>query len=155
MNLRQQLAVALILVVAITIGILVYLGAASEKLSVTTEMPETVIVGEPFDVTLNIENQTDNPQTIISIGLAESLQERGLVIEDTLPDYRTVDQRSIWSEYTFAITRRPVIEPGDTIPLRITMIAHKPGILDGDLTMWVDNDLQATFVEFQLQIAEE
>lgn len=155
MRFWQRLAIGLVVITAFAIGILAYLGTASNNLSVTTEMPDTVKVGESFDVTLNIDNQTDSPQTIVSIGLAESLQEQGLVIEDTLPNYRTVDKRSIWSEYTFAITRRPVIEPGDTIPLRVTMVANRPGSVDGELTLWLEKDLQAVSVDFEVQVVEE
>ncbi|MCI0711620.1 MAG: hypothetical protein L0154_15805 [Chloroflexi bacterium] len=155
MKLWQRLAAGLMAAAAFTIALLAYLGAGSDNLAVTAEVPESVIAGEAFDVTLNIENKTDSPQTIVSIGLAESLQEQGLIIEETLPDYRTVDKRSIWSEYTFAITRRPVIEPGESIPLRVTLVASRPGTVDGQLTLWLEKELQATYVAIQLQVVDE
>lgn len=154
MKLWQRLAAGLITAAVLIIALVAYLGAESDDLAVSVEMPESVSAGEAFDVTLNTENKTDSPQTIVSIGLTESLQEQGLIIEDTLPDYRAVDKRSIWSEYTFAITRRPVIEPGDSIPLRVTLVATRPGAVDGQLTLWLEKSLQAVYVDIQLQVVE-
>src|SRR5688572_6641266 len=94
-------SVFVILMLALTgSALLAYLGSAANVIEAKTEPPKIVLVGQPFDVYLNLHNTTNNEQTLISIGLEQALLKQGVTLIETVPPYREADNlnNSNWVE---------------------------------------------------------
>lgn len=150
-------SVVVILMLALTgSALLAYLGSAANVIEAKTEPPKIVLVGQPFDVYLNLHNTTNNEQTLISIGLEQALLKQGVTLIETVPPYREADNlnNSNWVEYTFAIQRRPVLLADETLRMRLSMMVTQPGMYQSSLTIWTKNQAQADYADLKLIVVE-
>lgn len=128
-------------------AVLAYLGSEAHVIESKAEAPRIVLVNQPFDVALTLYNTTGSQQELISIGVDRHLIEQGLGVVEMVPPYREAEElgQSQWVEFTFAIQRRPVLQPDELLRMRIGMIVTQPGTYQGDLTIWTKNQTQADY----------
>ncbi len=139
---------ALVLGSLIVLGavLLVYLGSQAHIVEAHLQQPDTVLVGQAFDVTLLLENTTDNELVLVSMGIEQSLMDNGLQLVEMVPNYRTIETRQRWAEYVYSRLRRPNLAPGDTIPLRLRLIATEPRQYKGEIALWYNNHVRSDYV---------
>ena len=140
-----------LLLAAISLVILLYLGGDANIVTAETQSPEQVLTDQIFIVDLTLHNNTDSEQQIVSIGLDRELVEHGLQIQETLPHYRRIDDfGSRWLEYTFAIQNPPTLLPNESLSLRLRMIATQPGDFQGELTLWFNNHIRSDTIPLHI-----
>lgn len=137
-------------------AVLAYLGSEAHIIEAQTETPRIVLANQAFDVTLTLHNTSDSPQELISIGVERDLLHQGLNVVEMVPPYREGDTtgQSRWAEFTFAIQRRPTLQPDEALRMRIAMVATQPGTYSGDLAIWAKNQAQADYAPLTVVVVE-
>lgn len=101
----------------------------------------TVAANEEFTIQLNVENVSLDPVTLTGVGLDQSLLD-GLEVVRTEPPFRAITERDYpiygaWSE--FSLTQD--MPEGGVLTLTLTLRAAQPGLYEGDVTVWIENDI--------------
>lgn len=130
---------------------LYYLGSNNQQVKARATGPQQVIVGVPFTVTITLDNETNNLQEIVSIGVEQAALQNGLTVLSTLPDYRTTDTEGIWTAYVFARRRRPLLNPNANDIIRLTLVVSEVGRHDTEMVLWFNNQLQGVFVSWETE----
>lgn len=128
-------------------GALAYLGGEARVMHLKTEAPSTVVVGQPFDVWITLENISTTEQTIVSIGVENSLE-----MLEMIPSYRTVEHRGAWTEYVFARQRRPVLLSDETLQVRLRLIAPEVGDTTTEVVVWYNNHIRSDYIKLNLHV---
>jgi len=109
----------------------------------TMLMPARVEVtaGESFELTLTIENVSLDTVRITGVGLDGSLYD-ALRLERLEPAFQAVHTRDYpllgeWTEYTL---NRQVFA-GEKLTVTLTLTALRPGLVSGDVLVWVQDRL--------------
>ncbi len=130
----------------VCVGGVVYFASSlvAETNTIRTEVTldtETVVVGQTFTITVEVENVDLDAISIRAVGLDADLRE-GVEVVSIDPPFRATEDRSYpvvgdWTEYT--LSRR--VPGGETITITITLQASQPGFYSGDLSVWVEEDV--------------
>lgn len=142
------IAVVLLLVLAT----LYYLGSNNQRVIASALAPQQVMVGVPFNVTINLDNQTGDPQEVVSVGIEQATLDDGLIVISTLPDYRTTETEGTWTSFIFARRRRPLLNPNAADIVRLTLVASQSGRYDTEIVLWLNNQLQGVFVSVEIEV---
>ncbi len=145
----------ILLIVVISFGLLVYLGSPNKTLAIAPEYETKVPAGEPFNITLNIQNTSGSDKALVSLGVENSFLEQGIQVERTVPSYRTVAKGNYWQEYRLASSFLPPLAPDEELPFRLTLIAAKPGHYKTTLTFWVENETRPHYIDIEFEVIEE
>ena len=142
----------LLTVVAVAAGgaIAVLLTLAGEPNAIRMKIePARAVVpaGQPFIVTVTIENVDLNAVTVSAIGFEQNLAD-GVSVTQMDPPYRIAKDRSLlllgsWREYT--LDRR--VPGGDTLTITFTLVADQPGTYSGQVTVWVQGKLMGMSIQ--------
>lgn len=130
--------------------VLIYLGSPAHIVEAHLQQPDTVLVGQVFEVILTVRNTTDTEQEIVSVGIEQALLDHGLQIIEMVPGYRSVDDRDRWQEYIFSRRLRPLLAPDDSMPLTLRLVATHPGTYKGEIALWYDNRIRSDYVMLQI-----
>lgn len=145
----------IVIFVVIILGLLVYLGSPNKTLAIAPDYETTVPVGEPFNITLNIQNTSSSEETLVSLGIENEFLEQGIQVERTTPNFRTVSAGTYWHEYRLASAFLPPLAPDEELPFRLTLIAEKTGHYETTLTIWLENEARPHYVDIAFEVVEE
>ncbi len=124
------------------IALLLTLAGQPNAIRMKVEPARAVVpAGQPFTVTVTIENVDLEAVTVSAIGFEHSLSD-GVSVTQMDPPYRAAKERSMlwlgsWSEYTLD---RQVLG-GDTLTITFTLVADQPGTYSGQVTVWIQGKL--------------
>lgn len=160
MRKRSRVILGTVLILAIMFGLagvlLAYLGGDAEMIETNIDNPPQVLAGQPFRVTLDLHNTTDDDQYLLSIGLKRDMVEKGVSIDSSIPFYQQVEDLdgSPWMEYSYGLVEDelPAISPGETLPMRLRMKMSEPGEYDITLAFWLYNRFRADYATFQVSV---
>jgi len=97
--------------------------------------------GQPFTVTVTIENVELDPVRVRAVGLGSRILEGASVTatEPALPEMQSRDWYVLgtWDDYA---TNKLVLG-GDQMDVTFTLAATRPGSYSGNVTVWVENEL--------------
>lgn len=122
-------------------GALAYLGDEAHIMNLKAEAPARVLAGQPFDVWITLENTSATEQEIVSLGVQDNVE-----VVEMVPNYRTIEQNTPWREYVFARQRRPLLLAGETIQIRLRLIAPKGGDIQTEVAIWYNNQIRSDYV---------
>lgn len=142
-----QIGAAVVLLAVLGGGALAYLGAEARLMHLDIEAPQTVMMGQPFEVWLTLENTSDDEQEIVSIGVENNVQ-----VLEMVPAYRTTEEHDPWLEYVFARQRRPVLLAGETIRLRLRLEAPQTGAVTTEVAVWYNNHMRSDYVTLEYTV---
>lgn len=101
----------------------------------------TVATNEEFTVQVTVENVSLDPVTVNGVGLDRSLLD-GLTLVRSDPPFTSITERDYpiygaWSEYALAQD----MPEGGVLTLTLTLTGAQPGLYEGDVTVWIENDV--------------
>ena len=152
---RWRIILPVLILLGVGIGLLAYLGSPSKTLAISPDYASTVIANEPFNITLNIRNTTSDDRALISLAIEQEFLAKGIQVERTVPNYRTVSESNHWREYRLASSFLPPLAPNEELPFRLTLIATKPGSYATTLTIWVENEMRPHTVDIKFEVIED
>jgi len=130
------------------LAVLLTLAGEPNSIRMKVEPARAVVpAGQPFTVTVTIENVDLEAVTVSAIGVEQSLADHVSVTQMD-PPYRAAKERSVvllgsWSEYTLD---RHVLG-GDTLTITFTLVADQPGTYSGQVTVWVQGKIMGMSIE--------
>lgn len=136
------LLVILLACVAIVAVAAYTLVSETNEIRVTVHSSADVVPqGQPFTVTVTVENVELDPVRISAIGLSSDLLD-GATVTATEPALAEVESRDwyvlgAWDDYT----TNQLVLGGDEMVVTFTLTATQPGSYSGDVTVWVEKDL--------------
>lgn len=148
----RRIAPAILLLGAIVVVVLYFLGTGADNLDADVQEVEVVQVGDPFNLDVLLENPTRSEQTIVSFALETELLATGLRVQSSIPNFRTTRENADWTEFVFSLGRRALIAPGSDGLVRVTFVATQPGNFSGELVVWFNNQLRAQYIPFEFQV---
>jgi hypothetical protein len=137
------------------ISLLMFLGSPGDSLAISTRAPEVVPMGEPFEIVVNVKNTSSDSKALVSIGLEKQLLVQGIEVQATSPRFRKITQGEHWVEYVFSTQFHPPLAVGEEIPLKLTLVAHRAGEFETQLTLWVENEFRAHYVDLYFRVVQE
>jgi hypothetical protein len=102
-------------------------------------MPDSVYVGDSFEIVVSVTNQLDRARTIKDIDFYEPLLD-GVRIVSVEPDYDIFDPTLGFATYTMELP----LGAGESIDITFTAEAVSAGVYSGDVDISVDNMLSFT-----------
>ncbi len=133
------LAALAVIVVVVLYSLLL---AETNEVRVTVHSSADVIPqGQPFTVTVTVENVELDPARISAVGLSSDILD-GATVTATEPELAEVQSRDwyvlgAWDDY---VTNQLVLG-GDEMVVTFTLTAKQPGAYSGDVTVWVEHDV--------------
>lgn len=131
---------------------LYYLGSENQRVVASPRRSTTVMQHMAFNVTIDLENQTNDTQELVSISVPATLLQDGFFVSDMLPNYRTTENEGPWTSFIFARRSRPLLPPNDDDLVRVTFVANETGRYDTELVLWFNNQLQGVYVPISVEV---
>lgn len=148
---RLKWASVAVVMLVLSLAGLYYLGSDNPHVQARSSAPQTVFVGEPFTITILMDNKTDAEQELVSIGVEQDARAQGLDVVSTLPSYRTIENEGAWTSYIFARRLRPTLSSRADDIVRLTLVAQSAGRYDTEIVLWFNNQLQGVFVSLEVE----
>jgi hypothetical protein len=132
----------LVICVGAVAGMLITLASEPNDIRVQLDTNRrTVAANEEFTIAVNVENVSLDPVTLNGVGLDRSLLD-GLSVVRSDPPFRSITERDYpiygaWSEFSLDQD----MAEGTVFTLTLTLTATQPGLYEGDVTVWIENDV--------------
>lgn len=134
-------ALALTCIGAMVVGGIWFAGQVGppEGITTTITMPDSVYVGDSFDIVVTVTNQLDHARTIMDLDIYEPLLD-GTSVASVEPEYTNLDTGLGSATYTMDLT----LEAGSSVDITLKAVAVTPGVYTGDIDVSVDSVLNFT-----------
>jgi len=132
----------LVICVGAVAGLLITLASEPNDIRVQLDTNRrTVAANEEFTIAVNVENVSLDPVALNGVGLDQSLLD-GLSVVRSDPPFRSITERDYpiygaWSEFSLDQD----MAEGTVFTLTLTLTATQPGLYEGDVTVWIENDV--------------
>lgn len=121
-----------------------------EGIVTTVTMPDSVYVGDSFEIIVTVTNQLDHARTIKDIDFYEPLLD-GTRVVSVEPDYDMLDTMLRMATYTMELP----LGAGESIDVTFAAEAVAAGVYNGDIDVSVDSLLNFTSENRVLAIYDE
>ncbi|NPA31936.1 MAG: hypothetical protein GXO37_08070 [Chloroflexi bacterium] len=118
------------------------------EIRMSVRYPEQVTVGETFSIDISIQNLADRPRTLNSIDIYSGLLD-GLRIFKVEPRAQKIVPNLFFTSIYF---EHP-IGPRETLPVRLVMQGHQPGLYQGTVDVCIDTTTRCTSYELLVTVA--
>lgn len=123
-----------------------HVGDEPDTLAVNVQItPDRIVAGQPFTLTVTVENQGENGVTIAGIGIDNDLL-KGVDVQSSQPAYRGINGHNYpiygkWQEYRL----NKYMNTGDTLTVTFTLEGTQTGTYTGSLTVWIEDEVLGLF----------